>query len=68
MIILKRTFVLLSVLIGLVPITFGVFTVSKQVVSASLGSDIVNGSLFYFGVVTLSLILYFCLIVFAIRS
>lgn len=68
MIILKRTLILLSLLIGLVAIALGVFTVSRLVVATMLGSDIVNGALFYFAVVVLTLIAYFSLVVFAIRS
>ena len=68
MYILKRALLLLALLIVLAAIAFGVYTLGRLVVSAMLGSDIVNGGAFYFAVAVLSLMIYLFLIVFVIHS
>ena len=67
-IILKRTLIISVFLITLALTGLGVYSILRLVVSATLGSDIVASGVFYFAVVTLSLIICFCLIVFAMRT
>ena len=66
--ILKLPLVILVLCLGLVLTGFGVYTILKLAVAATLEIDIVKSGSFYFAVVVLTLIIYLFLLVFAVRT
>ena len=67
-IILERTLVISMLLIVLALTAVVVHAVLRWVVSATLGTDVVQSAAFYVAVVALSLTIYFCIIVLAAQT